>query len=98
MRVAHSNEPHRTQARGGGGGNVVDVVGATNAVVVVEDVITTGGSAHEAITAVESQGGRVLGVLAVVDREEGGRDALERAGYAVEALVTASELLGKMLS
>lgn len=37
MRVAHSNEPHRTQASGGGGGNVVDVVGATKAVVVVED-------------------------------------------------------------
>ena len=65
-------------------------------VVIVEDVITTGGSASEAIAAVESEGGQVLGVLAVVDREEGGRAALERAGYAVEALVTASDLLGKM--
>jgi orotate phosphoribosyltransferase len=59
---------------------------------VVEDVITTGGSARDAITAVEAEGGRVLGVLAVVDREEGGRDLLERAGYGVEALVTASDL------
>ena len=65
-------------------------------VVIVEDVITTGGSAQEAIVAVESEGGQVLGVLAVVDREEGGRTALEQAGYGVEALVTASELLGKM--
>jgi len=65
-------------------------------VVIVEDVITTGGSAQEAIGAVESEGGQVLGVLAVVDREEGGRAALEQAGYAVEALMTASELLGKM--
>jgi orotate phosphoribosyltransferase len=62
-------------------------------VVIVEDVITTGGSAHEAIVAVESEGGQVLGVLAVVDREEGGRGVLEQAGYAVETLVTASELL-----
>lgn len=62
------------------------------AVVIVEDVITTGHSALEAIRAVESEGGRVLGVLAVVDREEGGRAALEQAGYAVEALVTATEL------
>jgi orotate phosphoribosyltransferase len=61
-------------------------------VVIVEDVITTGGSAHEAIVAVEREGGQVLGVLAVVDREEGGRGLLERAGYAVEALVTASDL------
>jgi orotate phosphoribosyltransferase len=65
-------------------------------VVIVEDVITTGGSAQEAIAAVESEGAQVLGVLAVVDREEGGRAVLEQAGYAVEALVTASELLGKM--
>ena len=64
--------------------------GAT--VVVVEDVITTGQSALDAITAVTAEGGRVLGVLAVVDREEGGRAAIERASHAVDALVTATEL------
>src|SRR2546426_3194995 len=62
------------------------------AVVVVEDVITTGQSAAEAIAAVTAEGGRVLGVLAVVDREEGGRTMLEQAGHPVEALVTATEL------
>jgi len=60
--------------------------------VVVEDVITTGQSALEAIRAVESAGGRVLGVLAVVDREEGGRTTLEAAGFQLEALVTATDL------
>ncbi|HYK82401.1 MAG TPA: orotate phosphoribosyltransferase [Gemmatimonadales bacterium] len=62
------------------------------AVVVVEDVITTGRSARTAIAAVEAEGGRVLGVLAVVDREEGGRDTLAAAGHAVEALVRVTEL------
>jgi orotate phosphoribosyltransferase len=62
------------------------------AVVVVEDVITTGGSALEAIAAVAAEGGRVLGVLAVVDRGEGGRAAIEHAGYAVEAMVGAQAL------
>jgi orotate phosphoribosyltransferase len=61
-------------------------------VVVVEDVLTTGKSAREAITAVESEGGQVLGVMAVMDREEGGREALEGAGYLVEAFLTASDL------
>lgn len=61
-------------------------------VVVVEDVITTGQSASDAVAAVTAEGGRVLGVLAVVDREEGGRAALERAGHDVLVLVTATEL------
>src|SRR5712691_7702081 len=62
-------------------------------VLVVEDVITTGQSAQEAIAAIRGEGGTVLGVLAVVDRGEGGRQTLETAGVAVDALVTASDLL-----
>lgn len=65
---------------------------AGSAVVVVEDVLTTGSSAREAITTVEREGGHVLGVLAVVDRQEGGREAIERAGYLVEVFLTASDL------
>ena len=61
-------------------------------VVVVEDVLTTGSSAREAITAVEREGGHVLGVMAVVDRQEGGREAIERAGYLVEAFLSAADL------
>ena len=61
-------------------------------VVVVEDVITTGGSALEAIAAIVAEGGKVLGVLAVVDRDEGGRAAIERAGYPVETLLSVRDL------
>jgi orotate phosphoribosyltransferase len=63
-----------------------------NAIVVVEDVITSGESARTAIAAVEQAGGRVLGVLAVVDREEGGRGSLEAQGRPVVALTTVGEL------
>jgi orotate phosphoribosyltransferase len=65
---------------------------AGDAVVVVEDVITSGGSALQAIAAVKEEGGTVLGVLAVVDREQGGRDALEAHGVTVAALTTVTEL------
>lgn len=61
-------------------------------VVIVEDVITMGGSASEAIDAVSEAGGRVLGVLAVVDREQGGRERLQERGINVVALTTTSAL------
>lgn len=61
-------------------------------VVVVEDVITTGGSAITAVDAVREAGGLVSGVLAVVDREEGGRAAIERHGCPVATLVTSRDL------
>lgn len=62
-------------------------------VVVIEDVITTGSSALRAAAAISAAGGVILGVLALVDREEGGREALESAGYAVRSLATASDIL-----
>ncbi|HEY4649111.1 MAG TPA: orotate phosphoribosyltransferase [Gemmatimonadales bacterium] len=61
-------------------------------VVVVEDVITSGESAARAAAAVEDAGGRVLGILAVVDREEGGREVLQSKGRSVVALTGVSEL------
>jgi orotate phosphoribosyltransferase len=66
---------------------------AGTAVVIVEDVITTGGSARKAIEAVETAGGRVLGVLAVVDRGQGGRATLEGEGREVAALIDVGEVV-----
>ena len=61
-------------------------------VVVVEDVITSGASAARAAATIEEAGGTVLGVLAVVDREEGGRQMLESAGRKVITLIGVSDL------
>ena len=83
----------RKQAKEHGTGKRIEgCFAAGYPVVVVEDVLTTGSSAREAIGAVEREGGRVLGVLAVVDRQEGGREAIERAGYVVEVFLTAADL------
>jgi orotate phosphoribosyltransferase len=61
-------------------------------VVIVEDVITSGDSARRAAEVVEGAGGKVLGIVAVVDREEGGKDALETGGRKVLALTTVTAL------
>lgn len=84
----------RKQAKDHGTGRRIEgglAAGAT--VVVTEDVVTTGGSALQAIEALEAAGATVLGVLAVVDREQGGRQRLADAGYGLVALFTASDLL-----
>jgi len=65
-----------------------------NSVVVIEDVITTGGSAIQAIEAVESENGQVAFVLALLDRQEGGRAAIEAKGYKVVTIFTRADLLG----
>lgn len=69
---------------------------AGDRVVVVEDVITTGQSALSAVEAIRGAGGEVVGVLAVVDREEGGREALEGAGLRVRSLATAREIVAAL--
>lgn len=62
-------------------------------VAVIEDVITTGGSALRAIEAVRTADGIVAGVLALVDREEGGRQTIEAVGVPVISLVAASQII-----
>ena len=65
-------------------------------VVVIEDVITTGASALRAANVVREAGGHVIGALAVVDRDEGGRAVLEQEGIPVIALASAASILARM--
>lgn len=60
---------------------------------VVDDVVTTAGSTLKACQAVEEEGGTVVLTLAIVDRQEGGRENLEAKGYKFISLVTRDELL-----
>jgi orotate phosphoribosyltransferase len=66
---------------------------SSDRVVVIEDTITTGGSALRAVAAVRAAGAQVLAVLAVVDREEGGREAIAAEGVPVLSLATAAEVM-----
>ena len=63
-------------------------------VVLFDDVITSGGSILKGAREVESQGGRVEAVMALLDREEGGREAIEQAGYRFFSVFKKSDLSG----
>ncbi|MEM3700352.1 MAG: orotate phosphoribosyltransferase [Candidatus Bathyarchaeia archaeon] len=58
-----------------------------------DDVITEGLSKLEGIKALEMHGAHVKNVMVVVDREEGGKEKLEKLGYKVHALAKVSELV-----
>lgn len=56
--------------------------------VIVEDVVTTGKSSLEAIAKAEAFGLKVSGVLAIIDRLEGGAEAFAAKGYKLQTLLT----------
>lgn len=62
-------------------------------VVLVEDVVMTGAHALDSIHALTAAGLDVVGVVAVVDREQGGRFRIEQAGVPAHALFTETDLV-----
>lgn len=64
-------------------------------VAIVDDVATSGGSLLSAIFAVEEFGCKVVSVMVVVDRMEGGKEALSEKGYKLESIFSKDDLLKK---
>ncbi|MCK4835867.1 MAG: orotate phosphoribosyltransferase [Candidatus Aminicenantes bacterium] len=62
-------------------------------VALFDDVVTSGGSLLKGITQIETQGCRVEVVMAVIDREEGGREKIESGGYQFISIFTKKELM-----
>jgi orotate phosphoribosyltransferase len=79
----------RKEAKAHGRGRDVEgPVEPGQAVVIVEDVVTTGGSSLKAIERAEAFGLKVKGVIAIVDRLEGGREAFQQHGHQLQTLLT----------
>ncbi len=79
----------RKEPKGHGTGQWIEGLSGLPAgakVAIVEDVVTTGGSALKAIERARAEGLEPVGVFALVDREEGGKEALEATGLPVHAL------------
>lgn len=78
---------HGTQKRVDG----TDIAGKS--VIILEDVTTTGGSAMDAVKAVEDAGARVALVISILDRGEGAAALYEEAGIPFKSLFKAEEFL-----
>jgi orotate phosphoribosyltransferase len=61
-------------------------------VLIVEDVLTTGGQVLEAAKTLQDLGAKVEKIVAVIDRLEGARDNIEKAGFTFESLFTTKDL------
>ena len=86
----------RKEAKGHGTGawieGIRNVPGGAR-VVVIEDVVTSGDSSLRAIARSEEAGFTVVRVLALVDRQEGGREKLKEKGYELDAVYTRDDLI-----
>jgi len=79
----------RKQPKGHGTNQYVEgPVRPDDRVVIVEDVVTTGGSSLEAIERAEAFGLKIVRVIAVIDRMEGGAEAFARRGCKFSSLLT----------
>lgn len=77
----------------GTGGRIEGEIKEGEKVIVVEDVTTTGGSSVETVEVLREFGAIVEKVLVVVDRQEGGKEAMEEIGVELIPMLTAEDLL-----
>ncbi len=92
----------RKQAKGRGGrktNNPPGIEGASisegGRVIILEDVTTTGGSAIQAVKRIEEETScKVVAVISILDRQEGGKEAFEDAGIEFESLLVRSDISG----
>ena len=86
----------RKQAKGHGTGAWLEgpLPAAGSTITVLEDVVTTGGSSLQAVLQLREAGYRVNRVVAIVDRQEGGLEAMTAAGLELCSLFQLDEVAG----
>ena len=83
----------RNQKKDYGSAKLVEgILEAGDTVVIVEDVLTTGGQVLEAAKSLQQAGAVIDRIVAVLDRQEGARENIEKAGFVIESLFTSSDL------
>ncbi|MCX6579910.1 MAG: orotate phosphoribosyltransferase [Candidatus Aminicenantes bacterium] len=84
----------RKEEKSHGTGKIIEGNFPPNArVAIFDDVVTSGGSILTGAQRVKDQGGTVEVVMAVIDREEGGKEKIEGAGYQFRSIFTKKDLI-----
>ena len=86
--VRKEAKSHGTQSLIEGNFPKDDASASLSPVAILDDVVTGGGSILQAIDAVEAKGNPIVAVMCILDRNEGGRDALSKRGYDLQAMFT----------
>ena len=84
----------RDEAKSYGTGNRIEGPFESGELVcLIEDVVTSGGALLGAVEAVRAEGLVVRNAVCVIDREEGGADALARSGVRLRSLFVARDVV-----
>ena len=83
----------RNSKKGYGTGKLVEgILKSTDTVLLVEDVATTGGQVLEAAKIITDAGAKVKKIVAVIDRKQGAKENITKAGYKFESILTKYDL------
>jgi len=88
----------RVERKGHGTDRLLEADVEGKRVLIVDDVSTTGGSIESAAREVMKNGGKVVGALVIVDREEGARERLKTLGIELYALYKITSILNEILN
>jgi len=88
----------RVERKGHGTDRLLEADVEGKRVLIVDDVSTTGGSIESAAREIMKNGGKVVGALVIVDREEGARERLKTLGIELYALYKITSILNEILN
>ncbi|MGK0290970.1 MAG: uridine monophosphate synthetase [bacterium] len=80
----------------GTGKQIEGIWEAGQQVLVIDDLITNGESKMETFEPFEQAGLKVKDVVVLIDREQGGKERLEKQGYNLYSLISVYEILDRM--
>ena len=87
----------RKESKGYGTNSMIEgILNKNENVVIVDDMITEGMSKMKFVNGVKQANGIVKNIVVVLDREQGGREILDKEGVKLHSLITLREILDYM--